>query len=252
METIEELIEEYVYYFNEYLEDELDYPDEAENNYSAFLFKEMQILKYFGLPNRKPYKIILSKIIDESVYEKKIAPKRHLPRINYSKKISTQIITTMKKLEQIKPYVSKMNGLFKNLFKEYEKSEPVTRENLPTYSGIYVFYNYGQPIYVGRANNIRTRIQYHTRKNSGSESATFAFNLAKMEFIKQDTTTKKRRKELMATSEFLEIFNKQKLNLSNCQIKCLKIENDILQTMFEPYLAFKLGTYPINNTFENH
>jgi len=40
--------------------------------------------------------------------------------------------------------------------------------------------------------------------------------------------------------------------LTDLKFRCIYLENDILQTMFEPYLAFKLETYPINNTFENH
>ena len=56
----------------------------------------------------------------------------------------------------------------------------------------------------------------------------------------------------MQIDEFIAIFKIHKLNLLNVKFKCIEIENDILQTMFEPYLAFKLRTYPINNTFENH
>lgn len=158
----------------------------------------------------------------------------------------------MNKLEQVQPYLSKMDALFAELLAKFEAAPTVKKDKLPIHGGIYVFYDKGRAIYVGRANNIRNRIQWHTRKSSGSESATFAFNLAKMEFVKEDAMSKLRRAELMAISEFLEIFDKHKLNLSNCEIKCIEIENDVLQTMFEPYLALKLGTYPKNNTFENH
>lgn len=157
----------------------------------------------------------------------------------------------MKKLEQLKPYQNDMDSLFKGLYEKFNESEKVKKNNLPTYSGIYVFYEKGEPIYVGRANNIRKRIQWHTRESSGSESASFAFNLAKKDFIDKNEINKTR-KELMQIEEFIEIFRSHKLKLSNLEFKCIEIENDILQTMFEPYLAFKLATYPINNTFENH
>jgi GIY-YIG catalytic domain len=157
----------------------------------------------------------------------------------------------MDKIKQLKPYLPKMDVLFSDLILEFNKSKLYTRDNLPTYSGIYVFYEKKKPIYVGRANNIKKRIQWHTRKSSSSESASFAFNLSKLEFGKKSTITKKR-KELMAITEFLEIFEKHKLNLSLLQFKCIEIKNDILQSMFETYLALKLKTYPINNTFENH
>jgi hypothetical protein len=157
----------------------------------------------------------------------------------------------MKKRDQLKPYEPNMDALFKELFEEFKKAEFVKRDDLPSYRGIYVFYENGNPIYVGRANNIRKRIQWHTRESSGSESASFAFNLAKREYA-NETEINKKRKELMAIEEFLEIFRKHKLNLKNIEFRCIPVDNDILQTMFEPYLAFKLGTYPTNNTFENH
>ena len=157
----------------------------------------------------------------------------------------------MEKLEQIRLYQTEMDSLFKDLYEEFSKSDLVKRNDLPTYRGIYAFYEKGKPIYVGRANNIRKRIQWHTRESSGSESASFAFNLAKKEYANESEITETR-KELMQIEEFLEIFRSHKLNLSNVEFKCVEVENDILQTMFEPYLAFKLETYPINNTFENH
>nr|WP_294789191.1 GIY-YIG nuclease family protein [uncultured Flavobacterium sp.] len=157
----------------------------------------------------------------------------------------------MEKIEEIVPYEKKMDSLFKELYEAIDKSDFIKRIDLPKYRGVYVFYDKGKPIYVGRANNIRNRIQWHTRASSGSESASFAFNLAKKDYSSK-IEIKKTRKELMQIEEFIEIFKSHKLNLSTVEFKCIEIKNDILQTMFEPYLAFKLRTYPINNTFENH
>ena len=157
----------------------------------------------------------------------------------------------MEKLEQLKPYEAELDYLFKELYEEFIKSDFIKKDKLPKYRGVYVFYEGGKPIYVGRSNNIRNRIQWHTRESSGSESASFAFNLAKLEYGNQ-SEIKKQRKVLMQIEEFLEIFRKHKLNLKNLEFKCISVENDILQTMFEPYLAYKLKTYPVNNTFENH
>lgn len=160
-------------------------------------------------------------------------------------------MSNIKKVEQLTLYLKGMDSLFKEMYDEFNESVLIKRSQLPTYSGIYTFYENGTPIYVGRANNIRKRIQWHTRESSGSESASFAFNLAKIEYAKNNEI-KKKRKELMQIEEFIEIFKKHKLNLRNLEFRCIPVENDILQTMFEPYLALKLGTYPINNTFENH
>ena len=45
--------------------------------------------------------------------------------------------------------------------------------------GVYVFYEDGRPLYVGRSNNLRTHIRGHGAEGSDRYSATFAFLLLK-------------------------------------------------------------------------
>ena len=45
--------------------------------------------------------------------------------------------------------------------------------------GIYVFYEDNRPLYVGRSDDIRTRIQIHSRPSSSAASANFAFILTR-------------------------------------------------------------------------
>lgn len=144
-----------------------------------------------------------------------------------------------------------MDSLFEELYDEFMQSDFADRNSLPKCRGIYVFYENEISIYVGRTNSIKNRIQWHTRPSSGSESASFAFNLAKRDYGSKGEI-KQTRKALMQIEEFKEIVNNHKLNLANVKFKYIAIENDILQTMLEPYLALKLNTYPLNNTFENH
>jgi predicted GIY-YIG superfamily endonuclease len=158
-----------------------------------------------------------------------------------------------KKIKQVKPYIENMNRLFLDLYNQFQEREFLTRKNVPNIPGIYVFYEEGKPIYVGRAKDIKKRIQLHTRPSSDSQSANFAFNTAKIKFAeKMGEMNKNLRKELIKNPEFKQIFDKHKENLSASMVKCIKIENDIIQAMFEPYLSLKLGTYPHNNTFETH
>ena len=49
-------------------------------------------------------------------------------------------------------------------------------EGIPL-AGIYLFSEKDQALYVGRTNNLRKRLQYHTRNNHNQ--ATFAFLLAR-------------------------------------------------------------------------
>lgn len=156
------------------------------------------------------------------------------------------------KRKEIKKVEHNLTDFFVSKYQEILKSELLKRDELPKISGIYVFYeiedNKEIPIYVGRTNNVRNRIQYHTRMSSQSDSASFAFNLAKIKYGK----TNLKRKELEKEPDFMKIFIEQKERVNRCKFRCIEMENDILQTMFEPYLAYKLETYPINNTFENH
>ena len=156
------------------------------------------------------------------------------------------------KIVEVSPYLSFMDVLFNELFEKFQSQPMLDRQNLPQFAGIYVFYENEEPIYVGRANNIKKRISGHTLPSSGHNSANFAFNLARLEFEESLSESKKGRETLMENPNFFVKFSKFKKQLFASKIKCIEIQNDIIQTMFEPYLALKLGTYPINNNFDNH
>jgi GIY-YIG catalytic domain-containing protein len=158
----------------------------------------------------------------------------------------------LKKLEQIEPFEKGMDNLFKAKYNELLNLELLERDKLPTYGGIYVFYKDDDPIYVGRTDNVRVRIQKHTRKGSKRGNATFAFNLAKRDYEDKYGKEKITRKDLENNEQFIPLFVEKKEYLSDCKYRCIEIANDILQTMFEPYIAYKIGTYPEYNTFENH
>lgn len=165
----------------------------------------------------------------------------------------------MKKIIQFDPYVTHLDILFKDFMEKFQQSEllkisDLGKGALPTNGGIYVFYeNVDKAIYVGRTKNIRQRIQMHTRNSSDHYSASFTFNLAKMQYRLFVPEEKKlTRNDLMNDLAFIPIFNEQKFRVKNMHIKFFVEEHDILQTMLEPYFAFKLKTYPEFNTFETH
>ena len=56
------------------------------------------------------------------------------------------------------------------------------RRRLPADEDIYVLYESDRPMYVRRSDKLADRILSHGRPSSGSESATFAFNLARSDF----------------------------------------------------------------------
>ena len=74
-------------------------------------------------------------------------------------------------------YIQRMPILLNEL-----KGKPLLNRNelkdIPK-SGVYIFYREGEPLYVGRSNRLKERIQEHGRPSSNHSSATLAFNIAK-------------------------------------------------------------------------
>jgi len=159
----------------------------------------------------------------------------------------------MEKLKQVQQLDNNFDKYFKDCLIELEQKDFCKKSELPNEPGIYVFYKSGKPVYVGRSDKIKSRVNLHARPSSMHGSATFAFILARRRYFEEHRgNLSLSRSELEKIPEFAEVFSKFKEEINTYKFKFLLIENDILQTMVEPYLAFKLCTYPENNTFENH
>ena len=116
--------------------------------------------------------------------------------------------------------------------------------------GIYVFYEDECPIYVGRSNRIKERLLEHSRPSSTHTSATFAFNLAKEAAIKKEIdVNNKARVHLETDSDFSSLFSEAKERVSRMSIKVIKIDDPIIQTIFEVYVSVKFNTF---NDFDTH
>ena len=116
--------------------------------------------------------------------------------------------------------------------------------------GIYVFYENEFPIYVGRSNRIKQRLLEHSRPSSTHTSATFAFNLAKEAAKEKEmNVNNKARVHLETDSVFSNLYLEAKERVSKMSIKVIKIDDPILQTIFEVYASVKLNTL---NDFDTH
>ncbi len=117
--------------------------------------------------------------------------------------------------------------------------------------GIYVFFERGKPLYVGRTNNVRNRIQAHTRPSSGHNSATFAFilarNAAKRDRLPLDGMT---REEMEKLPRFRSLFTISKTRVAKMDIGFVEIDEANVQVVFEVYAAMVMNT-PYND-FDNH
>ena len=118
---------------------------------------------------------------------------------------------------------------------------------LPAREGVYVLYEHGRPMYVGRSDNLKVRLLDHGLSSDGSETATFAFNIAKERFPDSVSMT---RRELVRDPEFQILFREAARRVRLMKVHVVAISDPIEQTVFEVYAAMKLDT-PYNS-FENH
>ena len=110
-------------------------------------------------------------------------------------------------------------------------------------SGVYVFYGEGNPLYVGRSNRLKERIQEHGRPSSDHYSATLAFSMAKERVnFNRNKRRLATRNELEKASGFKKAFFLAKKQVAEMQVKVIEIEDQITQALFEIYAALTLNT----------
>ena len=110
-------------------------------------------------------------------------------------------------------------------------------------SGVYVFYREGNPLYVGRSNRLKERIQEHGRPSSDHYSATLAFNMAKERVnFNRNKRRLATRNELEKAPGFKKAFFLAKKQVAEMQVKVIEIEDQITQALFEIYAALTLNT----------
>ena len=91
-------------------------------------------------------------------------------------------------------------------------------------AGIYVFYENGLPIYVGRTRKMRQRIRSHGYKGSRNNSASFAFNLAKKNAETRGVDVTRSRSELDEDPAFKSLFDAERERESEgCPSKSSKL-----------------------------
>jgi len=133
-------------------------------------------------------------------------------------------------------------------------SKVYTREESRLFpdKGIYVFFENGKALYVGRSDRMKERVKEHGRPSSGHNSATFAFILAKEEAGKspKKIDIEQDREVLECDPAFKPIYHEMKERVSKMQIKVVKVEDPVEQTFFEVYAALEYDT-PYN-VWENH
>ena len=151
-------------------------------------------------------------------------------------------------LKEFDDIITEMPGLFLEL----QQSQLLYRHELRMIpqAGVYVFYEDDKPIYVGRSNCLKQRLQEHSRPSSTHNSAPFAFNLAKEAAQSKGLSVTISRNLLENVPDFRGLFTQAKQRVWQMQIRAIMVENQVAQTIFEVYAALALKT-PYND-FTTH
>jgi hypothetical protein len=152
--------------------------------------------------------------------------------------------------KKFQPYVENLESKFREL----EAMTPVTVASLPKSmpkSGVYAFWENGQPLYVGRSNGLKDRLRYHCSKSA--DDAPFAFRLAREETGLKATYKKKgSRKQLLSDSRFKAAFSGAKIRIRKMDVRFVEETDQIKQTLLEIYVTVMLDTVNKCNDFDTH
>ena len=102
-------------------------------------------------------------------------------------------------------------------------------------------------MYAGRSDNLADRLLEHGRPSGDSETATFAFNIAKEQFPSPRSMS---RDDLQSDKEFQPLFKTAKDRVSRMKVRVVGVTDPIEQTIFEVFAHMELDTS--FNCFENH
>ena len=135
--------------------------------------------------------------------------------------------------------------------------QPVTLDTLPPRrdmpkSGIYLWTEGGEHIYVGRSRRIRERLQEHARESSGHNQASFAFLLAREATgrVAASYSTTGSRNELLLDADFMIAFSEAKARLRRMELRFVEEAHPIRQCLLEVYVAVTLKAR--YNDFDSH
>ncbi|WP_151983360.1 hypothetical protein [Rhizobium sp. EC-SD404] len=115
-------------------------------------------------------------------------------------------------------------------------------------SGVYLFSEGDEPLYVGRSNRLRERYFLHTRKGSRHNQASFAFRIAAqlLELPAARYTREGGRKEIALTEDFIREFATAKMRIRNMNYRYVEETDQTRQALLEIYVATVLNT-PYND-----
>jgi hypothetical protein len=135
------------------------------------------------------------------------------------------------------------------------ETEPVHYAVLPKgipASGIYLFTEGAEHLYVGRSRKIRKRLGHHCTPGATYRRGPFAFHLAREATGRRKASykTEGSRAELMKDPEFSAAFNQAKARIREMDIRFVSEADPLRQAVLEIYVAIALPTR--YNDFDTH
>ena len=145
----------------------------------------------------------------------------------------------------------------KPLLEQLRSSQPYHSpiyQGLPE-KGIYVFYEQGTPMYVGRVGStskqkMRDRIRQHTIPSARHNQAVFAFRLLQEKLGITTGHGAELSREKLA-EKYEREFKEMKERVRKMEVRVVEIKNSVTQTVFEIYASLALDTTRYNN-FDTH
>lgn len=140
-------------------------------------------------------------------------------------------------IDKMEPLMDGLKGSEERGWHDYNQAPP---------KGVYVLYEKCDPIYVGRSNNMRSRIREHGAVSSDRYSATFAFKL-----LREAVGYPEGRAEDIERT-YRDEYRNQRERVRAMNFRAVEITDQLEQTLFEIYAITEMGTAPKYNDFETH
>lgn len=144
-------------------------------------------------------------------------------------------------IDQLEPKLAR-------LVEQPPMTEGRLRDDIPK-SGVYLFSEAGQPLYVGRSNDLRGRYGRHSRPGATHRQAAFAFQLARRatgNTVAAYRRGSRSRTGLMLDQNFVAEFGRAKARIRAMEYRCVEEQDQNRQALLEIYCAVVLGT-PYND-----
>jgi hypothetical protein len=132
----------------------------------------------------------------------------------------------------------------KALHAQLVEMAPLMHGDLPTsdtFPGVYVFFEKGRAVYVGRGGNVRKRVMQHSRNSV--HDAPFAYRLARKATGRRATyKVEGGRRWLKTDAGFCEALRKAKQRIRRMSVRYVRVKDPVTQALLEIYSSTVLCT----------